>query len=29
VEQGISAKVEGVRLDPRERSLITVDTHLK
>ncbi|MDX3196049.1 ABC transporter substrate-binding protein [Streptomyces sp. MN03-5084-2B] len=29
VVQGIGAGVEGVVLDPRERSLITVDTHLK
>lgn len=29
VVQGIAADVEGVLLDPRERSLIDVDTHLK
>lgn len=29
VVQGISPRVEGVVLDPRERSLVTVDTHLK
>ncbi|KRD20110.1 MULTISPECIES: ABC transporter substrate-binding protein [unclassified Streptomyces] len=29
VVQGIAAGVEGVLLDPRERSLIDVDTHLK
>jgi peptide/nickel transport system substrate-binding protein len=29
VVQGISTEVEGVLLDPRERSLIDVDTHLK
>jgi peptide/nickel transport system substrate-binding protein len=29
VVQGIAGKVEGVLLDPRERSLIDVDTHLK
>ncbi|MEI5519819.1 hypothetical protein WB401_44735 [Streptomyces brasiliscabiei] len=29
VVQGISTDVEGVLLDPRERSLIDVDTHLK
>lgn len=29
VVQGIAANVEGVLLDPRERSLIDVDTHLK
>ncbi|WP_180687592.1 ABC transporter substrate-binding protein [Streptomyces gossypiisoli] len=29
VVQGIAADVEGVILDPRERSLIDVDTHLK
>ncbi|GAQ50895.1 ABC transporter substrate-binding protein [Streptomyces acidiscabies] len=29
VVQGISADVEGVALDPRERTLITIGTHLK
>ncbi|MFE6625406.1 ABC transporter substrate-binding protein [Streptomyces sp. NPDC057740] len=29
VVQGIATRVEGVLLDPRERSLIDVDTHLK
>jgi peptide/nickel transport system substrate-binding protein len=29
VVQGISPRVEGVVLDPRERSLITLNTHLK
>jgi peptide/nickel transport system substrate-binding protein len=29
VVQGIGANVEGVRLDPRERSLIDLDTRLK
>ncbi|WP_158842324.1 ABC transporter substrate-binding protein [Saccharothrix deserti] len=29
VVQGISTDVEGVLLDPRERSLVNVDTHLK
>ncbi|RAS66898.1 peptide/nickel transport system substrate-binding protein [Lentzea atacamensis] len=29
VVQGVSTRVEGVLLDPRERSLITVDTRLK
>jgi peptide/nickel transport system substrate-binding protein len=29
VVQGIAADVEGVVLDPRERSLIDLDTHLK
>ncbi len=29
VVQGIGTKVEDVLLDPRERSLIDVDTHLK
>ncbi|MDX2871978.1 ABC transporter substrate-binding protein, partial [Streptomyces scabiei] len=29
VVQGISGDVEGVLLDPRERSLVDVDTHLK
>ncbi|MEW1720552.1 ABC transporter substrate-binding protein [Streptomyces sp. NPDC093109] len=29
VVQGIGADVEGVLLDPRERSLVNVDTHLK
>jgi peptide/nickel transport system substrate-binding protein len=29
VIQGIATDVEGVLLDPRERSLIDVDTHLK
>ncbi|TDC34063.1 ABC transporter substrate-binding protein [Micromonospora sp. KC213] len=29
VVQGVSPNVEGVLLDPRERSLIDVDTHLK
>ncbi|MFC9683780.1 hypothetical protein [Streptomyces sp. NPDC056948] len=28
VVQGIAIDVEGVLLDPRERSLIDVDTHL-
>jgi peptide/nickel transport system substrate-binding protein len=27
--QGIATDVEGVLLDPRERSLIDIDTHLK
>ncbi|WP_031111750.1 ABC transporter substrate-binding protein [Streptomyces sp. NRRL S-146] len=29
VVQGIAARVEGVVLDPRERSLVDLDTHLK
>jgi peptide/nickel transport system substrate-binding protein len=29
VVQGIATDVEGVLLDPRERSLVDVDTHLK
>jgi peptide/nickel transport system substrate-binding protein len=29
VIQGVAADVEGVVLDPRERSLIDLDTHLK
>jgi peptide/nickel transport system substrate-binding protein len=29
VVQGISSRVEGVLLDPRERSLVNVDTHAR